>query len=55
MPNNFTIAIANTDLRNKAFRDINKPMGVATFRTSSELPKEYQGILPEPEELWKLM
>ena len=38
-----------------AFRDINKPMGVATFRTSSELPKEYQGILPEPEELRKLM
>ena len=38
-----------------AFRDINKPMGVATYRTSSELPKEYQGILPEPEELRKLM
>ena len=38
-----------------AFRDINKPMGVATYRTSSELPKEYQGILPEPEELRKLL
>ena len=38
-----------------AFRDINKPMGVATYRTSSELTKEYQGILPEPEELRKLM
>lgn len=38
-----------------AFRDINKPMGVATYRTSSELPKEYEGILPEPEELRKLM
>ena len=38
-----------------AFRDINKPMGVATYRTSTELPKEYQGILPEPEELRKLM
>ena len=24
-----------------AFRDINKPMGAATYRTSSELPKEY--------------
>ena len=35
--------------------NINKPMGVATYRTSSELPKEYQGILPEPEELRKLM
>ena len=30
-------------------------MGVATYRTSSELPKEYEGILPEPEELRKLM
>jgi hypothetical protein len=38
-----------------AFRDINKPMGVATYRTSSVVPKEYQGILPEPEELRKLM
>ena len=38
-----------------AFRDINKPMGVATYRTSLELPKEYEGILPEPEELRKLM
>ena len=37
------------------FRDIIKPMSVATYRTYSELPKEYQGILPEPEELRKLM
>jgi hypothetical protein len=38
-----------------AFRDINKPMGVATYKTSSELPKEYRGLLPEPETLLKLM
>lgn len=38
-----------------AFRDINKPMGVATYRTSFELPKEYEGILPKPEELRKLL
>ena len=38
-----------------AFRDINKPMGVATYKTSSELPREYRGILPDPEELVKLM
>ncbi|MBR4838658.1 MAG: DUF1016 family protein [Bacteroidales bacterium] len=38
-----------------AFRDIHKPMGVATYRTSAELPKQYQGILPTPEELMKLM
>ena len=38
-----------------AFRDITKPMGVATYRTSAELPKEYQGILPDPDELRELM
>ena len=38
-----------------AFRDINKPMGVATYKTSKELPHEYRGILPDPEELIKLM
>ena len=38
-----------------AFRDINKPMGVATYKTSTELPHEYRGILPDPDELRKLM
>ena len=38
-----------------AFRDINKPMGVASYKTSSELPREYRGILPDPDELRKLM
>lgn len=45
----------NTKTVEFAFRDINKPMGVATYRTSSELPKEYQGILPEPKDLIELM
>ena len=38
-----------------AFRDINKPMGVATYKTSTELPHEYRGILPDPDELRKLI
>jgi RecB family endonuclease NucS len=38
-----------------AFRDINKPMGVATYKISHKLPKEYHGLLPEPETLLKLM
>ena len=38
-----------------AFRDINKPMGVATYTTSAELPKQYRGILPDPDELRKLL
>lgn len=38
-----------------AFRDTDKPMGVATYRTFKELPKEYHGILPDEEELRKLL
>lgn len=38
-----------------SFRDFSKPMGVATFTTSSELPEKYKGILPEPEVLIKLL
>lgn len=37
-----------------AFRDTDKPMGVATYRTFNELPQEYQGILPDEEELKSL-
>jgi hypothetical protein len=38
-----------------AFRDTSKPMGVATYKTASELPNEYKGILPEVSELEKLL
>ena len=38
-----------------SFRDTTKPMGVATYRTSSELPKELREALPDMEELKKLM
>jgi len=38
-----------------AFRDTSKPMGVATYRTTRELPLEYQGILPDAEKLKELM
>lgn len=38
-----------------AFRDTDKPMGVATYRTFNELPKEYHGILPDEEELKRLL
>jgi predicted nuclease of restriction endonuclease-like (RecB) superfamily len=34
-----------------AFRDTSKPMGVATYRMAKELPKEYQGILPDADKL----
>ena len=38
-----------------AFRDMSKPMGVATFRTVAELPERYKNILPDVEELKKLL
>ncbi|MGI6232081.1 MAG: PDDEXK nuclease domain-containing protein [Prevotella sp.] len=38
-----------------SFRDTTKPMGVATYRTSRELPKELREALPDLEELKKLM
>lgn len=38
-----------------SFRDFSKPMGVATFNTSTQLPEKFKGILPEPEALIKLL
>lgn len=38
-----------------SFRDTSKPMGVATYRTSKELPKELRDALPDIEELKKLL
>lgn len=38
-----------------SFRDTSKPMGVATYRTSSELPKELRDALPDMEDLKKLL
>ena len=38
-----------------AVKTIDKAMGVATYRTSKEVPKEMKGILPDPAELVKLL
>ena len=38
-----------------AFRDMTKPMGVVTYRSTQELPEQYQQILPSAEELKKLL
>jgi predicted nuclease of restriction endonuclease-like (RecB) superfamily len=38
-----------------AFRDMSKPMGVATYKTTSELPSEYQNVLPDAEKLKELL
>ncbi len=38
-----------------SFRDFNKAMGVATYKTSTELPKKYKNALPDVATLKKLM
>jgi len=38
-----------------SFRDFNKAMGIATYKTANELPKKYKGLLPDEETLKKLM
>jgi len=38
-----------------AFRDMTKPMGVATYKTVTELPPEYRDVLPDAEKLKELL
>ncbi|MBC7652371.1 MAG: DUF1016 family protein [Deinococcales bacterium] len=38
-----------------SFRDFTKPMGVATYKTSSDVPKQFKGILPNAASLKKMM
>lgn len=38
-----------------AFRDMTKPMGVATYKTASKLPSKYKNILPDAERLKELL
>ena len=46
---------ANQAYAEYAVRDYNKPMGVSTYKTFSDMPKEMQDTLPDIEELKKLM
>ena len=46
---------ANQAFAEYAVRDYNKPLGVATYKTFSDMPKEMQQALPDIEELKKLM
>ena len=46
---------ANQAYAEYAVRDYNKPMGVSTYKTFSDMPKELQDTLPDIEELKRLM
>jgi predicted nuclease of restriction endonuclease-like (RecB) superfamily len=45
----------NNTIVEYAVSTIDKAMGVATYRTSKDLPNEMKGILPDPDELAKLL
>jgi hypothetical protein len=38
-----------------AIRDVNKSMGVATYKTHKKLPAKYKNVLPSAETLKKLL
>lgn len=46
---------ANKSVVELAIRDYSKPMGVATYRTGDELPKNYEVLAPLVEEIPKLL
>ena len=46
---------ANRSVVEFAVRDYTKPMGVATFRTQSDMPEEMQKALPDVEDIRKLL
>ena len=46
---------ANQAYAEYAVRDYNKPMGVSTYKTMSDMPEAMQQALPDIEELKKLM
>lgn len=57
---NPSIGIVLCKSANKRFvefviKDYNKPLGVATYKTSEEMPEKLRKALPDPEELEKLL
>lgn len=46
---------ANREFVEYVIQDYNKPMGVATYSTSSDMPEKLREALPDIEELKKLL
>ena len=46
---------ANRDYVEFVIRDYSKPMGVATYTTTSDMPEQLRKALPDIEELKKLL
>ena len=51
----FAASAKNDEIVELSFSDTSKPMGVATYRTSQELPPEIRQALPDMEDLKKLI
>lgn len=45
----------NNKIVEYSFKDFNKAMGVATYKTSNEIPQQYREALPDAESLKKLL
>lgn len=55
LQNNDNQAVTNSPIMIAELRDYNKPMGVATYKTTAEMPEEPRKALPDIEELKKLL
>ena len=53
--NNDNQAVVNSPIMIAELRDHNKPMGVATYKTSDEMPEALRKAMPDIEELKKLL
>lgn len=53
--NNDNQAVVNSAIMIAELRDYNKPMGVATYKTSDEMPEALRKTMPDIEELKKLL
>lgn len=45
----------NNKIVEYSFRDFNKAMGVATYKTSNKIPEQFKGLLPDSETLKTIM
>lgn len=53
--NNDNQVVENSAIMIAELRDYNKPMGVATYKTSDEMPEALRKAMPDIEELKKLL
>ena len=53
--NNDNQAVVNSAIMIAELRDYNKSMGVATYKTSDEMPEALRKAMPDIEELKKLL